>query len=624
VKRFFTRLSVFRGGWSLAAAAAVCARPSGELGAQGAELGEEAGPALTPSRSEATALDYLQQLREGSMVLAEEIGKEVRFRMLETLREYAVEQLSPAERDLLQRRHAEYYLSVAESAESELQGADQGVWLDRLEQEHDNLRAALQWAVTQEAAEVGLRLCGALWEFWEVRGHVAEGRERLAAVLALPAGAPFAGGGEGALSCRLPGATPLGGGYPTRGAEPREGPPRGSPSQPATRAKALLGAGALANDQGEFADARAFLEESLEICQVLRDEPGIALSLHHLGDVALYEGDWETAEALYEESIAIRRRFGQRRELAMSLESLGTLVFKQGHLETACALYQESLAIRRELQDRLELAYSLGRVGNIALCRGDYRTAQAHYEESLAIFRQLGSREGVSDMLQNLGAVAHAEGDYPTARALFEETLAIRRELGIRRCLAQSLNHLGEVACGQGDCEAARALCEESLAIGRALGYKEGIAHGLSVLGSLALRQGDWEAAKARYQESLALRIELGHRLSLADSLEGLAAAEQAQGEHEQAVRLLGSAASLRQAIGCPLPPRAQRAHEELRAALRAALGEALYAAAWATGRALPWEETAAEALAEPDIDRPGENGGPLRLFSEYFEGRAV
>ncbi|OGG56550.1 MAG: hypothetical protein A3F84_22560, partial [Candidatus Handelsmanbacteria bacterium RIFCSPLOWO2_12_FULL_64_10] len=345
----FRRLAVFVGGFTLEAAEAVCRELS---------VGAVREPPLQVI--DVDGLDGLESLVSKSLLRQEEVAGEPRFIMLETIQEYALERLTESgEAEAMRRQHAEYFLALAEGAETELRGPQQALWLNRLEEEHDNLRAALRWSIERGEAEQGLRLGGALWRFWEVHGYLTEGRERLAGLLTLT----------------------------------------GTSGRTAARAKALNGAGVLASRQGDYAAARALHEESLAIRRTLDDKQGIAWSLNNLGLVAADQGDYAAARALHEESLAIRRTLDDRQGIAASLNNLGLVVANQGDHARARALYEESLGILGALGNRQGIANLLNNLGNVAYGQGDCAAARALYEESLAIRRALGDRWGISNSL---------------------------------------------------------------------------------------------------------------------------------------------------------------------------------------------------------------------------------
>jgi predicted ATPase len=551
-------LAVFRGGWDAAAAEQIAGAP----------------------------LPVLLSLVDKSLLRS--IAAE-RFDIHEVLRQYAAEKLGAAPRDCaaVQRRHAAYYLELAESAEEGLRGGEQAWWLARLEQEHDNLRAALRWARDVGAGEFGLRLSGALWRFWYMRGYFSEGRAQLAAVLesAMPPGGPDAAAVAG--------------------------PPPAPQSAAllAARAKALHGAGALASMQGASAAARAFYEQGLTLRRALGDARGVAASLNNLGLLAHEQGDNARARALHEESLALRRALQDRAGLASSLNNLGILAYQQGDYAAAQALYQESLALRRELGDQLGIGVMLSNLGIVAQSCGDYETARARHGESLALMLELGNQHGSATALISLGIVAQNQARYDIAHTRHEESLALHREVGDKYGIALSLHHLGVVAQMRGEAATARARLEESLALRRELGDKAGIAAALHTLGLVAQAEADTATARARHQESLALRRELGELRGVAACLAGLGGvavrtARQAPDDPvaaeswAAAARLFAVVAALLAGMGCVLDIEDRQPYEHNLALVRAHLSGEAFAHAWAVGRAMPLAQAIAAALA--------------------------
>jgi len=276
-RKLLRRLAVFAPGCTLDAAEAVCPAAGPD------EFAEWGGDVL----------EGLASLVDKSLLRSEQ-GTEPRFTMLETIREYGLEQLaSVGEAEALRRRHAAHYLAVAKRAEPALTGAEQGTWLARLEGEHDNLRAALQWSRDSGESALGLRLAGALWRFWYVRGHLSEGRAWLDGLLALTT-------------------------------SDRE------PDVAAIRAKALTGAGVLANIQGDYDRATVLCEESLTLYRRLDDTRGPAVALNILGNLAMNQGAYARAVALSEESLALYRTLGDKRGMAVALNNLGVVLLHQG------------------------------------------------------------------------------------------------------------------------------------------------------------------------------------------------------------------------------------------------------------------------------------------------------
>jgi tetratricopeptide (TPR) repeat protein len=409
----------------------------------------------------------LGQLVDKSLVVVEDQQAEVRYRLLETIRQYGVEKLREAgEAAEVRRRHRDWYLTLVEWAEPELRGPRQSEWLERLETEIGNLRLALQSSLETYDVEPGLRLGAGLWRFWEVRSHFAEGRKWLAKLLALS-----------------------------------------SPSEHAAlRARLLNGAGSLAYRQGDTAVASALYEEGLALLRELGDQRGIANLLNNLGNVACDRGEYDTARTLYAESLAIRRTLRDSRGIASSLINMGSLADDQGDTATARTLYRESLEIGRELGDQWIVAASLLNLGELAESSGDLGTAQRLQEESLAIYRELGDKRGIAASLGNMGHLAMQRGDLEVARALLDESLGIQQELGDKRGLAASLHHLGRVARRQGDFPTARARYGASLELYLEQGNHLRISVCLAELAAVANGVGESEQAARLFGAAAAVR----------------------------------------------------------------------------------------------------------------------
>jgi tetratricopeptide (TPR) repeat protein len=249
---------------------------------------------------------------------------------------------------------------LVEKEEPRLWAADQHLWLDQLEAEHDNLRVALDWSgETEHGAESGLRVAGAIWWFWMIRGYFSEGRQRLARVLAAGVG-----------------------------------------SLPAARAKALNGAGALAFGQGDYVSARTFHEESLTLKRAEGDLWGVAAALNDLGIITCCQGDLAAARELNQESLAIKRQLGDVQGIAYSLLSLALVAREQGDLAVARELYEEALAIRRQLGNQRGIAEALSGLANIVCDLGDEAMARVLNREGLQLYTELGDRVGIAIMLE--------------------------------------------------------------------------------------------------------------------------------------------------------------------------------------------------------------------------------
>jgi tetratricopeptide (TPR) repeat protein len=455
-KALLCRLSVFAGGWTLEAAEEVCS------------VDALSAPNSGGTIEECEVLDLLTALVDKSLVLVDDQGEAVRYRLLETVRQYARDRLMESgDSDTVRERHLDHFLAFAEEAEPKLEGPDQVDWLARLELEHDNFRAALEWCNGEAGtAEAGLRLVGALGPFWSVHGHINAGRIYLAEALEHVGGA----------------------------------------NRTQARAKALSTAGNLAWLQNDYNAARALGEEGLAINREFGNKRGIAMSLNRLGHVA---SDTGSATTLYKQSLAIFRELGDRWGIALTLMNLAVMAENSDYNE-AKTLYEQSLAIRRELGDKRGIAATLGNIGVMAYELGDLGAASAMYEDCLTIGRELGDKDCIGMSLFRLGLVSLEEGNLFSANMLFGQSLAIFRELGDRWFTAWALYRLGLVATRQGDYRTARLLNLEGMAIRQEMASNSGICHSLDSLASLAAAEGRMERAAQLWGATEALRAEIG------------------------------------------------------------------------------------------------------------------
>ena len=392
-QRLFARLGVFSGGYPLDAVEHICSH------------------GLTIN-----VLDVLQSLLNKSLLYqAEHTSREPRFLMLETIREYAREQLTESgEERQLRRHHLTFFLKLAEEAEPHLSDSDQITWANRLEREHDNLRAALKWSWTTEGmTELGLRLAGSLAYFWQWRGYFEEGRDNLSAALSS-----------------------------TEASKRTE-----------ARAKALYGAGVLAYVQSDFPASGALLEESLSIYVELG--PASRLSLAHglimLGDTETGMGNYTTAASVIEEGLAIMRELEENSGIARALWKLGWFSLSQGDYEQASQCFAESLPFYREIGDKDGQAMVLAGLAEVMLRQGEYGGANVLMEESLALRHETSDTWGIAASFGNLAWVALRQGNLTKATALLAESLQLRRELGDIGGVAWCLEKMAEIALTTGE-----------------------------------------------------------------------------------------------------------------------------------------------------------------------------
>lgn len=369
---------------------------------------------------------------DGLLQTVEHGDEEPRFVMLETVREYAREQLTAhGELNEAQEVHAAFYRQLAEQAAVRLSGPDQDDWLARLDAEHDNLRAALAWSRDRSAGAAHLPLATTLWRFWQVRGYLSEGRRWLEEALA-------------------------------HGSAP-----------PSLRAEALTGAAALARSQGDYEQAVRLQEESLKLWQEIGDQRGTATALQTLGVIAWDQGGYQRAIELYEEGLAISRDLGDRRLIGSMLGNLGSALADQGDSARAVEILEESLALRREMNDRRGIAILLSHLGRAAKFLGEAECATAYYTEALLGFRRLGDIHSSAVMLVNLGQVAIERGALHEATGLYDEALALCRDLGEQRGIAECLTGFGQIAAARGRPARAARLLGSAAALRRQIGASQ-------------------------------------------------------------------------------------------------------------------------------------------------------
>jgi DNA-binding CsgD family transcriptional regulator len=409
----FRRLGVFMGGCTLQAAAAVCS---------------------SHDPAEIEGLEKMAHLLDASLVLQHPgVSGEPRFQLLETLREYALEQLAATgELDATYRAHAEFYVAFAERAEQEQSSPQQRLVWDRLTEEHDNIRAVVRWCLETGEADLGLRLAGALHLFWQLRGHIGEGRAHAQRLLTLPRSTPVS----------------------------------------VARGRALFTAGFLARIQGDFADARARLTEELEIGEALNDRGLLAYARLGLGTVAVDLGDTISARQHLEQSLKASAELGDRYMQAVGLRWLGEIAWRERDWPTAHRLTEQALAIFRQLGDRWGIALELWALGYLGIAESDYRAARASFEGALAIERELDRKQGVAHNLLGLGWVALQQGEATEAERLLDEAVGVELEVGRAPRIAEGLEGLASAAARQHQAERALKLLGAADAAWEALGHR--------------------------------------------------------------------------------------------------------------------------------------------------------
>ena len=452
----FRRLSVFVGGCTL----------------QAAEVLGNAGNDLRID-----VLEVVTSLLDKSLLQhVEQTNGEPRLMMLEMVREYALEALVASEEmEAIRKAHAAYYLILTEQAEPELRGPQQAAWLDQLERDYNNLRAALQWLLEQGEQEQALRLGSALWRFWDMRGPVREGRDFL----------------EQALVGNHQDVAQL------------------------VRAKALMVAAELALFQDYVERAALLCEEGLALFRSLGDTAGCANVLALSGFVARMRGNLNAARSLAEQALALSRETGDKASIADSLHFLGVILIERGEYLRAHTVFEERLLLLKEVGNKEGIAGSLFQLAQLLFfSMGDEERMRSLLQESLTLWQEVGTQEGTAAWLYLAGLIALNQGDTASAHRLLEMCVQSYREMGDRHSIADGLSVLGKVVYTEGDLVAARLLYEESLAISGEIGDKLVIAPGLEGLACVVAGQGELAWAVQLWGAAASLREAVGFPLS--------------------------------------------------------------------------------------------------------------
>ncbi|HLJ57869.1 MAG TPA: BTAD domain-containing putative transcriptional regulator, partial [Chthonomonadaceae bacterium] len=497
LQRFLGRLAVFRDGWTLELAEEVCGEPN--------------------------ALHFLAELRARSMAMVEENGDEMRYRLLESVRQFADAQLENGEREWLASRHALAMLNLAERARVALKGAEQLRWRATVSAEQQNLRAALVWLLGSgetrapvgdsciTRAEAGLRLAAALEIYWQVSGLVVEGRDWLSVGLEQRAMASFETV-SAALAADAELALTQGDdtGATKRAAESLELEQEASGSP--RIADMLLVQSIAAFRQGDAHRADALLNECERICRWLDYPFGLAAALRESGRRRGFTGDFDIAEALLAESLMLFESLHDLRSVAsVWFEQAIILGYRQNY-ERAHAQYERALGLFKSVGDQLGMSWAQFGIGYTARLRGDHVLATSALAEHLHMQRQILSKKGISIALRNLGCVARDRGEYGRSAALLNDALHLFREIGERQGIAETLGSLGVVAMFREDYVRAREYHSGCLEYRRAQGYKRDVAESLCYLGTIEMVEGNFEVAQEALDESVHIADEIGCR----------------------------------------------------------------------------------------------------------------
>jgi predicted ATPase/class 3 adenylate cyclase len=452
---FFRRLSVFVGGWTLEAAESICG-----------------------SGLEADVLDLLEQLINKSLVMMESGEGQTRYHMLETMRQYAAEKLvETGESDLLHDRHMFYFIELAEAAEPHLIRPEQLEWLARLEADYENLREALEWALSKDSAEPSLRLCAALGQFWSVRSYWLEGTKWLGQALVKPAGQ--------------------------------------SKTEKIFRARALYKDANLAEHLDDIPRIRASAEQSLRLAQETSDKREIAIAKFYIGLALWRQNEYDNALVLSEQSFTDFQEMNDLYWKMRSYKLLSSILFAQGKI-TAKERLERSFEYSGAAGERVELAEALIGLGLYHYLISQLDKAGKYAEEGRELLKQIGSNIYQPEIL--LAELAWVNGDYKEARAEYTDLQARLRLLGERNVRSGVILHLGSIALEESDFDQAHSLLKESLTTAQELQNYFFVVEASFEIGNLYYLEGNLDEFKQRYREGIAM----AKKLLLADKFYNL------------------------------------------------------------------------------------------------------
>jgi predicted ATPase len=578
-KSLFRELAAFSGGWSLEAAESVC----------------------SVEQSGASILHDLARLVDKSLIVKEELDGAARFHMLETIRQYAEFKMFASEDvDDVQNRHRDWFMQLAETAEPKLRTGDQLTWLNQLELEHDNLRAAMNWSIEQKHIEQALRIPSALTYFWEIHGHEEEGRNWFKQALAIDEDA--------------------------------------KKKYPFAWANAVHGFAALSAYTPQFQTHHPEMEDVLKIFRARGDDFRVGHTLYHLAYFPHFVGELDTAKARYEESLGVYKKINNEWGAGECLHCIAHIEEMQGNTEKAHALYSRSLEELQPIGDRYSLFHPLGDTALIALNKGELNRAKTIYEDSIQAFEELKNREWTSISINRLTEVLYEQGEYENARKVNQRNLGVQRETNNLDQLSWSIELKGRIELAEGNLSSAHQLLGEALAISEKTNNQFSVGFLKTALGLIDCYERNYACGKELIEigiekvrkeyaskasalltyRSYALWLEKdlpGAARSYCDTikelqknyffiripecLEGLGKIAATQNDFERAARLFGAAEALREKMGTPIPPIQRGDYENKVSELRAGMGDVEFKRTWDEGRAMSKDEVTQYAVVE-------------------------
>ena len=544
-KILLRRLSVFIGGCTLDAAEYVCS----DGGIKKVEI-----------------LDLIARLVDKSLLNYSEENGTARYDMLETIRQYAREKLIQAgEIEFSRRKHLAYYADFTAEVAPQLWQANQKAWMDQLEEEHDNLRAGLEWSLCEDCGEdllmMGMRIAAAVSYFWLVRGHWSEAWDWMKELLEAPGSAEM---------------------------------------KNEVKTQLLYSAGFLVKDLGDVNIAKDLFSQALKESRTMQDQRSQAFALLGMGEIALNVHSIPEAETHIDQALTIFRTLNDETGILLALADKGGTAADRQEYNKAKEYYRENIKICREIGHELGVAGSLVALGSIETYFGDREQGRVYLQEGLAIFRKSGDKSGIANVLSAMGLSELYSEDMDHSKEHYEEALKITRELRSGPGIGTALIALGEIARAQSDYTAARNYYEEAMHINEHLGQMGIVTIVAHNLGYVARQQGEFEKALEFFRRSLSLSIKRDQRRFIYFCLNGIASVLVDMGQAETAARFFGFAENMGLNGHFDLDPVDRWEVNQSLKKLDQALNKKEKAHFCAEGKAMQLEEILNIAMSEP------------------------
>jgi predicted ATPase/class 3 adenylate cyclase len=573
-KKLFCSLSVFTGGCTLGTAEAVCHQLSD---------------------SEVNVIDGIGTLIDYNLLLQrEQQGDEPRIEMLQTIREFGLEQLAKSRSDAKTfRTYASYFAALAENAERNRRGSEYSNWAERIEAEYSNFKASLTWSAENDP-ELAVRIIAAVGEFWFRRGHWTD-LDSACAIALQTSGKPSSLASQ-ARCARFAGQCARVTGSPVRAKNFFEQSlSLGEKSEaPVEIIAALNELGSIVfHNEGNNSAARNLFDRAYKMANELSDDNCLADTVFQFGDLALSQSDFEEAREKFEQAAALCRKCDDIAGVAQCVSSLAAVAIELGEYQRASSFLKQALQIHERIQEIHNALWDRYKNAQIAASKGEFGHAEVEFEGCSQAFQQMSATVGEAWSLYELGKICLSKGELAEASAFFERALAIFRSFGHPN--AWAILQLGTTAIYEGRFRSARKFLEKSLSLLRESGSKNGVVQSLCQIARLARLQSDYSAARTLLHESLELACEMDSKSLAVLVLHEVAYLAAAEKQGAQAAKLFGKIDALREEMNSPVPPCDRDDYRAATEQVRIELGDEVFSKLCSEGKLCRLDEFVCE-----------------------------